>query len=94
MKARPVSAVLDRAFREREDKEGSFSVNLECLDRYALTSQEVQDGLRLSIAHRQPDDLGRSAVDETELPKVIVFGDDRVRIEPRPLPDCPVCRPQ
>lgn len=94
MKARPVSAVLDRALREREDKEGSFSARLKCLEHRTLTSQEVQDGLRPSIAHRQPDNLGRSAVEETELPKVVVFGDDRVRIEPRPLPDCPVCCPQ
>jgi len=41
MGARPVSAALDRALREREDKEGSFSISLERLNRYALTSQEV-----------------------------------------------------
>ena len=77
---------------ERKNKEGNARIRLEGLDLCALTSQEVKDGLRPGITDREPDDLRGSAVEETELAKVVVLGDDRVRVSLRPFPDRGVCR--
>ena len=86
------SGVLERTLSDRKGEERSLGVSLKDLDLCALTSQEAKDGLRPGIANRQPDDLRRSAVEETELSKVVVFGDDRVGRLPGPFPDRPVCR--
>lgn len=63
----------DRSLSQRENEEGGLRVSLKRLDLCALTLQEAKDGLRPGVANRQPDDPGRSAVEETELSKVIVF---------------------
>jgi len=84
--------VLERTLSDRKGEERSLGVSLKDLDLCALTSQEAKDGLRPGIANRQPDDLRRSAVEETELSKVVVFGDDRIGRLPGSFPDRPVCR--
>lgn len=86
------TSALDCLHTECENEEGSTRVNLKGLDLCALTSQEVKDGLRLGITDREPDDLRGSAVEETELAKVVVLGDDRVCVSLRPFPDRGVCR--
>jgi hypothetical protein len=72
----------------REASASTSKARISC----ALTSQEAKDGLRPGIANRQPDDLRRSTVEETELSKVVVFRDDRISRLPGPFPDRPVCR--
>jgi hypothetical protein len=69
---------LDCTLIERKDEEGSLRVSLKGLDLCALIPQEAKDCLRPGITNRQPDDLRRSAVEETELSEVVVLGDDRI----------------
>jgi hypothetical protein len=74
---RMAKGLLDRTLGQRENEEGSPRVGLKGLDLRTLTSQVVKDGLCPGIPNREPDDLRWSAVEETELAKIIVLGKDR-----------------
>src|SRR5574341_1544976 len=85
--------VLDRTLSERENEEGSLRVGLEGVDLCVLTTEEAKDGLCPGIANRQPDDLSRTTVEETELSEVIVLGEDRITLLPGSLPNHVVRNP-
>jgi len=70
-------------------------IGIERKDHCTLAFHEMENSIGPGVANGQPDHLGRSAVDETELPEVVVLGDDRETLLAGIIPDLLVaCTPK
>jgi hypothetical protein len=70
-----------------KDKEGRMRFRIECQHVFNVIQQQIDYVIGRTIAHAQPDDFWRMAVQKTPLVEIFILGGNDIFMVPGESPD-------